>query len=332
MNRSAAYSTSGLLVGVALVLLAIVWHISVGAKSLPFATVIEAFAQFDEQQFNHIIVRELRLPRALIAVFVGASLAVAGALMQGVTRNPLADPGLLGLMAGASLAAVIALSVFNLQSQTLLPLIAAMGALIAAVLVWLVASRAPGGATALSLTLSGAALSGFFAALISILHLLDQATFDALRGWLVGSVAGRDLSDLAWSLPWMLLGLAGAIVLAPSVTALSMGDEQAAGLGINLARRKTQLLICVVMLTAASVAMAGPLGFIGLVIPHLVRLFIGSDYRWIVPYSALLGAAYLLGVDAIARLIVRPQEIATGLITAMLGAPLLVYLVRVRLK
>ncbi|EAR07879.1 FecCD family ABC transporter permease [Reinekea blandensis] len=332
MNRTQAYSASGLLMGLGIVLVAMVWHLSVGAKSLPFGTVLEAFLHFDEGQFNHIIVRDLRLPRALIAALVGASLAVAGALMQGVTRNPLADPALLGLMAGASLAAVLALSVFDLQSQTLLPVIAAVGALLAAILVWTVASRAPGGATPLSLTLSGAALSAFFAAIISVLHLLDQQTFDALRGWLVGSVAGRDLSELIWSLPWMLIGLAAAIVLAPSVTALSMGDEQAAGLGIPITRRKAQLLLCVVVLTASSVAMAGPLGFIGLVIPHLVRLFIGSDYRWIIPYSALFGAAYLLGVDVIARLVVRPQEIATGLITAMLGAPLLIYLVRSRLN
>lgn len=332
MSRVTIYSSGGLLFGMACVLLTLVWHLSVGAKSLPFATVIDAFTQFDAGIFDHIIVRELRLPRALIAALVGASLAVAGALMQGVTRNPLADPGLLGLMAGASLAAVLSVSVFGLETAVWLPLIAAFGALLAAALVWTVAARAPGGATSLSLTLAGAAISGLLGAIISVLHLLDQQTFDILRGWLVGSIGGRGLTELYWSLPWLLAGLIGAVVLAPSVTALAMGDEQAAGLGIQITQRKAQLLACVVMLTAASVALAGPLGFIGLVIPHVVRLFVGSDYRWIVPWSAVFGAAYLLGIDAIARLILRPQDVATGLLTALVGAPLLVYLVRVRIR
>ncbi|WP_233546175.1 FecCD family ABC transporter permease [Salinibius halmophilus] len=327
-----AYSSLGLLIGLAVLIVFFVWHISVGAKSLEFSTVLQALFQYDDSQFSHMIVRELRMPRALIALVVGASLSVAGALMQGVTRNPLADPGLLGLMSGAALAAVLAVTYIGMHTMAWLPLIAAMGALLSALLVWLVASAAPGGATPLSLTLSGAAISGFIGAIISIIHLLNQDTFESLRGWLVGSLSGRDLQELYWSLPWMIVGLVGAVVLAPSVTALAMGDESAAGLGINVVKRKAQLLICVVILTASSVALAGPLGFIGLVIPHVVRMFMGSDYRWIVPYSAIFGAAYLLGIDVLARLLMRPQEIATGLLTAIVGAPLLIYLVRVRIK
>lgn len=327
-----AFSGVGLLLGLLVLAICFIWHLAVGAKSLEFGTVLQALFAYDDSEFSHMIVRELRMPRALIALAVGASLSVAGALMQGVTRNPLADPSLLGLMSGASLAAVLAVTFIGAHSMAWLPLIAAIGALCSALLVWLVASAAPGGATPLSLTLSGAAISGFIGAIISILHLLNQDTFEALRGWLVGSLSGRDMQDLLWTLPWLMIGLVAACVLAPSVTALAMGDESAAGLGIHVLRRKAQLLIFVVMLTAASVALAGPLGFIGLVIPHVVRLFIGADYRWIVPYSAILGAAYLLGVDVLARLVMRPQEIATGLLTAMLGAPILIYLVRSRIQ
>lgn len=326
------FTGAGLLLGLLLLAVCFVWHIAVGAKSLELGTVVQALFAYDDAEFSHMIVRELRMPRAFIALSVGASLSVAGALMQGVTRNPLADPGLLGLMSGAALAAVLAVTFIGAHSMAWLPLIAAIGALCSALLVWLVASAAPGGASPLSLTLSGAAISGFIGAIISILHLLNQDTFESLRGWLVGSLSGRDMQELYWSLPWLIVGLVAACILAPSVTALAMGDESAAGLGINVIRRKAQLLICVVVLTAASVALAGPLGFIGLVIPHVVRMFIGADYRWIVPYSAIFGAAYLLGVDVIARLAMRPQEIATGLLTAILGAPILIYLVRSRIK
>lgn len=309
-----------------------IWHVSVGAKSLPFSDVVNAFLRYDPAEFSHIIVREIRLPRAQIAVLVGASLSVAGALMQGVTRNPLADPGLLGLLSGASLALVASVTLFGSELLAWMPLVAATGALIAAVLVWLIASKAPGGATPLTLTLAGATVSAFLLAIISIIHLIDQETFASLRLWLVGSLAAGSKEALYWSAPWLMVGLAFAILLGPSVTALSMGDETASGLGINTARRKLQLLLCVVVLTAASVALAGPLAFIGLVVPHVARLFVGSDYRWIVPFSALLGAAYLLGVDTLARVALRPVEFSTGLLTAMLGAPLLMYLVRVRLR
>lgn len=323
---------TGYTIGAVVLILVVIWHLSVGAKPLSFSVVISAFWQFDPSSFDHVIVRDLRLPRALIALSVGAALAVAGALMQGVTRNPLADPGLLGLMAGAALAAVISVSVFNLSVHFWLPWVAALGALLSGLVVWLVATRAPGGATPLTLTLAGAALSSLMFALITILNLLDQATFESLRGWLVGSIGGRSLSEFTQVLPVMSLGLIASLILAPSVTTLAMGDEQAAGLGLNVVRLKVLLLLCVVVLTATSVALAGPLGFVGLVIPHVVRMFVGADYRWVVPYCALFGAIYLVGVDVVARLILRPQEIATGLITALVGAPILIYLVRTRVN
>ena len=316
----------GLLVG------AFLFHIAVGAKPLPLSTVTEAIVAFDPKVFDHVIILNLRLPRAVLAIVVGASLSLAGALMQGVTRNPLADPGLLGLTAGASLAVVMVTALTGMASMALVPWIAMAGALAAAIAVYCIAHFVPGGATPLSLTLSGAAISAFLGALISIAHLLGGDTFENLRVWLTGGLAGRELGLLRYVGPWMAIALLAGLLLAPRVTVLAMGEEVAQGLGVRTGPLKVQLLAVVVVLTACSVALAGPLGFVGLVIPHVVRLYVGSDYRWIVPYAALTGAIYLLGVDIIARVAIPPREISTGIITAMVGAPLFVHLVRQRTR
>ncbi|WP_404400413.1 FecCD family ABC transporter permease [Pelagibacterium halotolerans] len=326
----AAFSGVPVMVGVTVLLFAL--HIAVGAKPLPLGTVLEAIFARDTTVFDHMIIWDLRLPRALIALAVGASLAVAGALMQGVTRNPLADPGILGLMAGASFAVVITAFFFGTAPLVFLPWIAAGGALVAALVVYLIALWAPGGATPLTLTLSGAAITAFLSAIISIAHLLNEDTFENLRVWLSGTLAGRDIEMLYITGPWIAAALLVAFGLARQVTALAMGDDVAKGLGVKTGWLKVQLLITVVVLTACAVALAGPMGFVGLVIPHVVRLFVGSDYRWIVPYSAILGAAYLLGVDIIARIAIPPREISTGIITAMVGAPVFIQLVRMRAR
>ena len=311
----------------AVIVLTMAVHIAVGAKPLPLSTVFEALLHHDEQVFDHIIVWDLRLPRAILAVVVGAALSVAGALMQGVTRNPLADPGLLGLMAGASFAVVAAVNLFGITSPALLPIIAAAGALGAAVIVYGIAVFAPGGATPATLTLSGAAVTAFLGAWISLMHILNEDGFDQLRVWLTGSLAGRDLDLLVFAGPPLFAALGVGLVLGRQVTVLSMGDEVAAGLGVRTGRLKLMTLLVVVVLTACAVTLAGPLGFVGLVIPHAVRLFAGSDYRLIVPFSALAGGAYLTAVDIVARVALAPKEISTGLVTAMIGAPLFIFLV-----
>ncbi|RBW47632.1 iron ABC transporter permease [Psychromonas sp. B3M02] len=332
MSHSRWLSWSGIVVMLGLLFIALIWHLSIGTKTIAINELMQSFYAYNEDNFNHLIIQELRLPRAIIAICVGACLAVSGALMQGVTRNPLADPGLLGMLTGGALAVVYWSTFVSSASLIWLPLVAALGALVSAVIVWSIASRVAGGITPLSLILSGSAFTAFTGALLAIHHLLDQQTFEEMRTWLVGSLLASNLTTLYWCLPWIIIGLVAAIVLAPSVTALSMGEEVATGLGINIARRKWQLLVCVVMLTSASVALAGPLGFIGLVIPHVVRFWVGADYRWIVPYSMLLGAAYLLFVDSLARWLIQPHEIATGLITILIGAPLFIWLVKVRVR
>lgn len=325
-------NSMGFILMLLLLIMAFILHLSIGTKIISLNELSQSFYAYNEQNFNHLVIHELRLPRAMIAACVGACLAVSGALMQGVTRNPLADPGLLGMMTGGALTVVYWSALIGDPSLVWLPIIAAIGALISAIIVWGVASKAPGGITPLSLILSGSAFTAFSGALLAIHHLLDEQTFDEMRSWLVGSLTASHIEAFYWCLPWTITGLIGAIKLAPSVTALSMGEEMAMGLGIDTGRRKWQLLLCVVILTSVAIALAGPLGFIGLVIPHVVRFLVGADYRRIIPYSILLGAIYLLSVDSLARWIIQPQEVATGLITILIGAPLFIWLVKVKVR
>lgn len=317
----------GLPLALAIVGVVFCFHIALGAKSLPLDVVFQALIDRQPKDFNHTIVWDLRLPRAFVAILVGASLSVAGALMQGVTRNPLAEPGILGLMAGASFAVVFGIGVLGLASAAAIPAMAALGALGAAGVVFLISRWVPGGATPLTLTLSGAVVTAFLGALTSVAYLLRENAFESFRVWFSGSLAGRDLSLVTTAGPLLACGLVASLLLARQITALAMGEEVAQALGVRTGWLKAQLLVWVVALTAGSVALAGPLGFVGLVIPHAVRLFTGSDYRWIVPYSAITGAGYLLLVDIAARMIFRPAEISTGIVTALIGAPIFVYLI-----
>ncbi|MDX8350431.1 iron ABC transporter permease [Cognatiyoonia sp. IB215446] len=325
------FAATGFWLCIAGVLFAFLWHISVGAKAIPLGTVWQALVAPEDGVFDHVVVRDLRMPRAIFAISVGAALSVAGALMQGVTRNPLAEPGILGLMAGATFAVIIGIGWFGLAGTAYVPLFAAIGALIGAVLVWTIASAAPGGATPLTLILSGAAVGGFLYAIESAAILLNEDAFRNFRVWLSGSLAGRDMETYLWALPWFITGLVAAMVIARQVTALAMGEETAAGLGVDTVKIKFISLAAVVVLTAAAVSVAGPLGFVGLVIPHVVRLFVGSDYRLIVPFSAIVGAGYVIVVDIAARVVLAPIEISTGIVTTMLGAPMFIWLVRTKL-
>ncbi len=303
-----------------------------GAKSLDYRIIINALTLFDKNNFDHIIIWQVRLPRALIALSVGASLSVAGAIMQGVTRNPLASPSILGLLSGAAFAIVIALGLFDIHSPMVTPWIAALGATMSAGLVLLIAYAAPGGATPLNLTLAGAAVTSFLGAIIAVFNLADEDNFDDLRVWLTGSLSGNNLETFFIIAPWLFVAIFFANLLSRKITVLGMSEDTAKGLGVKTNGLKVQLLIIVIVLTACSVAMAGPVGFIGLVVPHVVRILVGSDYRLIIPYSALLGAAYLLSVDIIARTIISPKEISTGIATALIGGPLFIYLIRTKVR
>jgi iron complex transport system permease protein len=257
---------------------------------------------------------------------------VAGAIMQGLTRNPLADPGLLGIEAGAAFAVVAAVFLFSIDSLATYALFAFTGGGLTAIAVYLLGSVGRGGPTPLKLTIAGAAVSALIASLTTAILLFNQRTLEEVRFWLVGSVAGRDFDLIIQATPYFAVGLGLALLLGRQITMLTLGDDVAKGLGQNTAWIKTLCAIAVVLLAGASVALAGPVGFVGLVIPHVVRFFVGADYRWILPYSVLLGGTFLVMSDVVGRVIARPSELAVGLITALIGGPIFIVLVRWKVK
>jgi iron complex transport system permease protein len=321
----------GLLVCGGVLLLCLLASVRFGVAEIGNGDVISAFTDYDGST-EHLIIRTLRVPRALVAALVGASLAVAGAIMQGLTRNPLAEPGILGINAGAALAVVGAVFLLGASSLTTYALFAFVGAGISAAVVYSLGSMGRGGMTPMKLTVAGAALATLLSSLTTAILILSEQTLDEIRFWLAGSVAGRDLSLLLQVLPYISVGLLLAFALSRQVTALTLGEDVAAGLGQRTALVKLAAAVAVILLAGSAVAIAGPIWFVGLVVPHVARFFVGVDYRWILPYSALLGAILLVSADVAARLIIQPQELPVGVMTALVGAPFFIYLVRWRVK
>jgi iron complex transport system permease protein len=330
--RAWALLWSGLPLCAIALLLAMLASIAFGAADIDAQTVWQAIVAFNPEDTNHLIIQTLRLPRAVTAALVGASLALAGAIMQGLTRNPLADPGLLGIEAGAAFAVVGAVFLFQISSLSTYAIFAFAGAGVTAIAVYLLGSLGRGGPTPLKLTIAGAAISALISSLTTAVLLFNQRTLEEVRFWLVGSVAGRDFGLISQALPYVAVGLGVALVMGRQITTLSLGDDVAKGLGQNTAWSKGVCAVAVVLLAGASVALAGPVGFVGLVIPHVVRFFVGVDYRWILPYSVLLGGTFLVTSDVIGRVIARPSELAVGVMTALIGGPVFVALVRWKVK
>jgi iron complex transport system permease protein len=329
--RSRSLLAVGLAVGLGVLLLAMLASILFGAANIGPATVWAALFAFDDST-DHLIIRTLRVPRALVAAAVGAALAVAGAIMQGLTRNPMADPGLLGIEAGAALAVVAAVHLLGIGSLAAYAWFAFAGAALAAAAVYGLGAAGRGGATPLKLTIAGAALASLVSSLTTAILILDQRTLDQVRFWLAGSVAGRDLDLLAQAAPYLAVGLAVALALGRRLTALSLGDDVARGLGQRTGPTKAASALAVVLLAGGSVAVAGPIGFVGLVVPHVARFLVGVDYRWVLPYAALVGGTFLVLADVLARLVLRPQEVPVGVMTALVGGPFFVALVRWRVR
>jgi len=321
----------GLLVSLLVLGLGVVASITFGAADISLAKVYQALTASDGST-EHLIIRTVRLPRTLIAMIVGAALAVAGALMQGITRNPLADPAILGISNGAAFAVVVGTFVLGTTSLNTYTWFAFFGAGITAVLVYFLGSLGRGGLTPLNLTIAGAALTAFISSITSGILIISQRTLEEIRFWLAGSVAGRDVNLLVQVLPYLVIGLLLAFALGKQITTLSLGEDIAKGLGQETAWVKVMAAVSIVLLAGASVAIAGPIGFIGLVIPHIVRMFVGVDYRWILPYAAVFGAIILVFADICARLVIRPQELPVGLMMPLIGAPFFIYLIRSKVK
>jgi len=320
--------TLGIVVLVGVVFLAVLMSLAVGAKPIPIGSVIEAFVSFDPTVTDHLVVRELRLPRTIVGLLVGSALGVAGALMQAVTRNPLADPGILGVNAGASFAVVIAIWAFGIGSVDGLVWFALIGAAVTSIVVYALGSIGRGGASPVRLALAGAALSALLFALTRAVTLLDTATLDQFRFWAVGSLSGRD-ADVAWSLgPFIAVGFLIAVGISRPLNAIGLGDDTAAALGIKVGVTRVLGGISIMLLCGAAVAAVGPIGFVGLVVPHATRAWFGPDQRWLVPACALTGAGLLLACDTLGRVIARPGEVQVGIMTAAIGGPVFVFLVR----
>ncbi len=320
---------AGLGLGLLLLSGCLMTSVLLGAADIAPDTVLQAIFQFDGST-EHLIIRTVRMPRAILAVVVGAALAVAGAITQGLTRNPLAAPDILGIEVGAALAMVLA--VFLRGSGGNYVWMAFGGAAISAVLVYWLGSMGRSGLTPLKLVIAGAALSYLLSSLTTGILILSQRTLDEIRFWLAGSLAGQDVVSILPVLPYIVVGLLGALTLGRQLTLLSLGEDVAQGLGLQTAWVKVGAAIVVVLLAGSAVALAGPIGFIGLVVPHVVRFGVGVDYRWILPYAMIFGGILLSLADLAARLVIRPQELPVGIMTALVGAPFFIYLARSKVK
>ncbi|MFF7333237.1 iron chelate uptake ABC transporter family permease subunit [Streptomyces sp. NPDC008150] len=319
--------TAGLVLGLVLLVAAAALSLAVGAKQIPLDQVWSGLFT-PSGTADDAIVRQLRLPRTLIGVAVGAALGLAGAVMQTVTRNPLADPGLLGVNSGAAAAVVTAISVLGITSFTGYLWFALVGAAVAATAVnALGGSR---GATPVRLALAGTAVNAALLGYVNGLQLWDLSTLDSMRYWSVGTLAKRDLHLLVVVLPLLAAGALLALGLARPLGALSLGDDQARALGTKVERTRVLSVVAVTLLCGAATAVCGPIGFVGLMVPHAARSFSGPDPRWLFPYCAVFAPVLLLVSDVIGRVVVPPSEIEVGTVTAFLGGLLFVHLVRKR--
>ncbi|MFC3492495.1 FecCD family ABC transporter permease [Glycomyces rhizosphaerae] len=313
-------------VGIAALAVCIALSLALGTRPVPPGTVLDALLG-DDASRDAIAVTGIRLPRTIIGIVVGAALGLAGAVCQGVTRNPLASPTTLGVNAGAALAVVAAIHLLGLARPAEFLPFALAGAALAAIAVFALA-RGAGDLDPVRLALSGTVLASVLAAWTSALLLASEQTLDEARFWLVGSLAGRSLGMLVPVAAPLIAGTLLAFFVAPALNALSLGDDSASALGVPVARTRLLGGIAVVLLAASAVAVVGPIAFIGLAAPHLVRFAVGPDLRLLLPGCLIGGPALLLAADVLGRMLLRPTEIEVGIVTAFLGAPLLAVLAR----
>lgn len=313
--------------GTGLIFLLMAFSITKGAAEIPLQTVWDALFHFNPEDTYHSIVVDLRLPRVIASALVGAAFAVAGAVMQGVTRNPMADSGLMGLNAGAGFALSICFAFFPGLSYIQLMLFSFLGTAFGAGLVNGIASLRRGGATPMRLVLAGAAVSALLAALSQGIALYFDVAQNIMF-WTTGGVAGSTWEQIRIMVPWIAAALLGSVVLSRSISVMSLGEDVAKGLGLNTMLVKTLCTGVVLMLAGASVAVVGAVGFVGLIIPHLARFLVGMDYRWIIPSSAVLGSLLVVLADLGARMLNPPFETPLGAIIALIGVPFFLYLAR----
>ncbi|WP_443075819.1 FecCD family ABC transporter permease [Streptomyces sp. TRM 70351] len=322
----AAARAAGLLGALLLLALVVALGIAVGAKQIPLGEVWDGLT--DPASPHHTVIREMRLPRTLLGLLAGLALGLAGGVMQALTRNPLADPGLLGINAGASAAVVSAIAFLGVTAYTGYVWFAFLGAAAVSVLVYTVGGGR--GATPARLALAGAALNAALYSYVNAAMILDAASLERMRFWTVGSLASARADVVVQLAPFAVGGALLALGLARPLNAMAMGDDSARALGARPARVRAGAITAVTLLCGAATAACGPIVFVGLIVPHLVRALTGPDLRWLLPYCAVLAPVLLLGADVLGRVVARPGELQVGIVTAVLGGPVFLYFVRRR--
>ncbi|MEU6787419.1 iron ABC transporter permease [Nonomuraea angiospora] len=319
---------AGLVVAIAALAAVALASLVFGSRHLPASSVFDALLRFDPADEAQTVIRSLRVPRTAIGLLTGLALGLAGAVMQGVSRNPLAEPGILGVNAGAALAVLTGVQFFGVTTLLGYVWFAFFGAGVAVVVVYLISSIGRDGATPVKLALAGTAVTALLASFTTLIQLLDVRTMDAYRAWSTGSLAGRgaDVAVQVW--PFVAVGAVLALAGGRVLNTLALGDDVARSLGQNVTRARIICGVAVMILAGAATAAAGPIVFIGLTVPHIARAIVGPDYRWILPYSAVLAPVLLLAADVIGRLVAAPAELQVGIVTALLGAPVFIALVR----
>ncbi|WP_436761094.1 FecCD family ABC transporter permease [Streptosporangium sp. V21-05] len=328
VRRPARVRVLWLLVVVLVLAALTVASVALGSRDVAWSDVWAALGGADDSLEQAAVAK--RIPRTLLAMVVGAALGLAGGVMQGVTRNPLADPGILGVNMGASLSVVTAVVFFGLTSPTGYIWVAMAGAAVSAGFVYTVGSLGRGGATPLKLALAGVATSAAFASLVSAVILPRNDVAGSFRLWQIGGVGGASYERIGQVLPFLAVGFAVCLLSARALNSLALGDELAAGLGERVAVIRATAALGAVVLCGASTAVAGPIGFVGLVVPHACRLLVGVDHRWLLPFSTLVGASLLTAADVVGRVVARPEDVEVGIVTALIGAPFLIHIVRGR--
>ncbi|BDI22259.1 iron ABC transporter permease [Herbiconiux sp. L3-i23] len=317
----------GLGIGIAALLIASIASLAFGSRIVSWDEIVGGLVAPRPENFAEQAVAS-RVPRTLLAILVGAALGVAGAVMQGITRNPLADPGLLGINLGSSLGVVIGIAAFSISMTSQYIWFALVGGVLAALVVYAIGSLGRAGATPLKLAIAGAATSAALSSLVSAVLLVRTDVYNVFRFWQVGGVGGARFEDMLPVLPFFLVGAVLALFSARGLDVLALGDDVAKGLGGRVGPSRAVAGIAAVLLSASATAVAGPIAFAGLVVPHAARVFTGPAHRWLIPYSAMLGAVLMVTADVLGRVIARPADIPVGIMTAVIGAPFFIWLIR----
>ena len=329
-HRPGAGLAAGLVLLFGVLLVVCFFSITLGSRGVGVSTIWKAFTDFDPGSASETVIREMRVPRTLIGVLAGAALGLSGVILQGVTRNPLADPGIMGINAGAAAFIVFGIMVIGVQGVIGYVWLAFLGAGVATVTVYGIASFGREGATPVKLALAGAAVTAVLTSLTSAIVMTNVDALNELRFWQVGSLAGRYMPVFWQTAPFIAIGLIVAMGTGRALNGLALGEDLALALGQRLRLTRFVLFVTVAMLCGAATAACGPIVFVGLIVPHLARFICGPDYRWILPYSLILTPIVLLAADILGRVLVSPGELQVGVVLGVLGAPAFILLVRYR--